>query len=222
MPLVLVDWQLPIAAYHCKAACVMNKAGIFTALMGTLALAACSPPAGDANNSAAASAETDLHGAAIGGPFTLTDQDGKQRSWADFKGRYRLVYFGYTFCPDVCPLTLGDISSALAQMDDGGESVQTVFVTLDPERDTAERLSQYLNFINKSFVGLTGTPEEVAEQASHFGVFYERREGSSPETYFVDHTSQVLVIDKDGYLRMIFPNGVNGEQMAADLSTLRN
>jgi protein SCO1/2 len=154
--------------------------------------------------------------------FTLTGPGGQPVSLSDYRGKTVLLYFGYTFCPDVCPLTLGDISSALAQMDDGGESVQTVFVTLDPERDTAERLSQYLNFINKSFVGLTGTPEEVAEQASHFGVFYERREGSSPETYFVDHTSQVLVIDKDGYLRMIFPNGVNGEQMAADLSTLRN
>ncbi|MCH4150948.1 MAG: SCO family protein [Sphingobium sp.] len=187
----------------------MNKAGIFTALMGTLALAACSPPAGDANNSAAASAETDLHGAAIGGPFTLTDQDGKQRSWADFKGRYRLVYFGYSFCPDVCPLDLQRIAQGLRlfekQAPERGSRIQPIFITVDPERDTPQVLKTYVAAFHPRMVGLTGTPEQIATVAKQFVTVYSKVENKGSSGYLVSHTRTPTLFDPSGAPIVMMP-----------------
>lgn len=188
---------------------MMNKDGIVAALAGALALVACSPQAENANNSAAASAETDLHGAAIGGPFTLTDQDGRPRSWADFKGRYRLVYFGYTYCPDVCPLDLQRIAKGvkLFERQDPARAakLQPIFISVDPERDTPPVLKTYVAAFHPRMIGLTGTPEQIAKVAKQFVTVYSKVEAKGGSGYLVSHTRTPMLFGPEGAPIVMLP-----------------
>lgn len=152
--------------------------------------------------------------------FTLASSLGKPVALSDFRGEHVLLYFGYTNCPDVCPLTLAEIKDARKRLGDKAEAVQPLFITLDPDRDTPEHLAAYLKFFDPAIIGLTGTLEEIQSLATRFGIFFEQRDSGSAGGYLVDHTSVVIVIDPDGRLRAIFPNGVTGEQMASDLQSL--
>lgn len=152
--------------------------------------------------------------------FTLDSSLGAPAALSDFRGKYVLLYFGYTNCPDVCPLTLAEMRGALDRLGGKADKVQPIFVTLDPARDTPEHMAAYLKFFHPTLVGLTGTLEQIQELATRFGIFFEQRESGSASGYLVDHTSVVLVIDGEGRLRGIFPNGVTGEQMASDLDSL--
>ncbi len=152
--------------------------------------------------------------------FTLDSSLGEPMALSDFRGKYTLLYFGYTNCPDVCPLTLAEMRDALQRLGDKADKVQPLFVTLDPERDTPERMAAYLKYFYPTLVGLAGSLEQIQELATRFGIFFEKRASESAGGYFVDHTSVVLVIDPEGRLRGIFPNGVTGEQMASDLQSL--
>jgi cytochrome oxidase Cu insertion factor (SCO1/SenC/PrrC family) len=141
----------------------------------------------------------------IGGPFTLTDQNGKPRSDVDFRGKLMIVYFGYTFCPDVCPADLMSISQALETLGPVAEGVQPVFITIDPERDT-KVLAEYLAAFHPSFVGLTGSLEDIRKVANSYKAFYVKVPGERSGEYSIDHTGVVYPIGRSGeYLGFMPP-----------------
>ncbi len=152
--------------------------------------------------------------------FTLTGPDGKPVNLADYRGQAVLLYFGYTFCPDVCPATLAEVAKARRQLGKDAEKLQVVMITVDPLRDTPEKLGEYVTHFDPSFIGLTGNENEIATVATIFGIYYEKQEGSEATGYLVDHTASVIVIDQEGYLRLIYPFGTAGEDIAKDLSHL--
>lgn len=164
----------------------------------------------------------ELHGTVLQAPdlpsdFTLINQRGETVHLRDLQGKWTLLYFGYTFCPDVCPTTLADLKAMKAALGDKADKAQVVFVSLDPARDTPERLDAYMNAFDPSFIGLTGTPEAIDAAATEFGVFYEKHAAEGASGYLIDHTATVNVVDPKGYLRMVIPYGVAGADIAADL-----
>ena len=148
--------------------------------------------------------------------FTLDSTLRRPVSLSEFQGRPVLLYFGYTTCPDVCPTTLGDLRQAVQALGSDADKVQVLFVSVDPERDTVDRLQTYLGAFDPSFVGLTGPLAEIEAIASRFGVFFQKSSVESAAGYLVDHTSAVLLIDADGALRLMFPYGTSGDQIASD------
>lgn len=152
--------------------------------------------------------------------FTLTGPGEEPVSLIDFRGKVVMLYFGYTFCPDVCPATLVELSDAVEILGSKSQDVQVVMITLDPERDTAEVLQKYVTHFDDSFIGLTGAPEELIAVTAPMGIFYEKHEGSAVSGYLIDHTATVAVLDKEGKLRLVYPFGITGEEMAADLKYL--
>lgn len=168
----------------------------------------------------------EMHGVLLQSPrqadnFTLTSSTGAPLQLADLRGKFVLLYFGYTYCPDVCPTTLNDLAIMAKTLGDAKmEDVQVVLVSVDPERDTPEHLSRYLPAFHPSFLGMTGTPEQIQPIASQFGIYYQRRDTDGQGNYLVDHTSAVTVIDPDGYVRLVFPYGVSGQDMASDIEVL--
>jgi protein SCO1 len=131
-----------------------------------------------------------------------------------------VLYYGYTFCPDVCPTTLAEVTKAVQALGKKAEDVQVLMITVDPERDTPERLAEYMAFFNPSFVGLSGTPDQIAEAATPFGIYYQKHEGTSASGYLVDHTATVNVLDREGRMRLVWPFGTEGDAMAADLKQM--
>jgi cytochrome oxidase Cu insertion factor (SCO1/SenC/PrrC family) len=164
-------------------------------------------PAAEQEQPSAAQMMDDLmygHGP-IGGPFTLTDQNGKPRRDIDFRGKLMIVYFGYTFCPDVCPADLMSITQALEALGPTAESVQPVFITIDPERD-AKVLAEYLAAFHPSFVGLTGSPEQIRKVANSYKVFYVKMPGERSGEYSIDHTGAIYLMGRGGeYLGFMPP-----------------
>lgn len=148
--------------------------------------------------------------------FTLTS-DGGPVSLSDFEGKLVLVYFGYTFCPDICPTTMTDLASAMELLGGDADGVQVVMVSIDPARDDAARMGEYVRFFDDRFVGLTGTEEEIGSVATLYGIFYRAGEGTEATGYLMDHTSTVLVIDREGDLKLVIPFGTEPESIAADL-----
>ncbi|MBK7319081.1 MAG: SCO family protein [Anaerolineales bacterium] len=162
-----------------------------------------------------------FHGTVIQSPetsydFTLTGGNGDV-SLSDFRGKLVLIYFGYTFCPDICPATLGNVNQALKQIGAKAEDIQLIMVSLDPQRDTPEKLEQYVAHFNPTFIGITGTQEQVDTVTSLYGIFYEKKEGSEATSYLIDHTATLMVIDREGYLKLVFPFGVTADEIADDL-----
>lgn len=163
-----------------------------------------------------------FHGTVIQSPdpsfdFTLNGVNGDV-SLSDYRGKLVLIYFGYTFCPDICPATLANVGQALRSMKDSqAEDIQLIMVSLDPERDTPEKLAEYVAHFHPSFIGITGSDEKLAEVTSLYGIFYEKHEGSAATGYLIDHTATLLVIDREGYLKLVFPFGVTVEEIADDL-----
>lgn len=189
---------------------MMNRFVCLAALTGALLLSACNAPGGSGSNATiAAPAETDLRGASIGGPFTLTDQDGKPRSWADFKGQYRIVYFGYSYCPDVCPLDLQRVAQGLKlfekQAPERAAKVQPIFISVDPERDTPETLKTYVAAFHPRLIGLTGTPDEIAAVAKQFVTVYTKEQQKSATDYLVSHTRTPSLFGPDGAPLVMLP-----------------
>lgn len=162
-----------------------------------------------------------FHGTVIQSPetsydFTLKNVNG-DISLSDYRGKLVLVYFGYTFCPDICPATLANVGQALKQIGSRSDEVQTIMISLDPQRDTPEKLAEYVKHFHPSFLGVTGTKEEVDRVASLYGIFYQVNQGSEATDYLIDHTATLLVIDREGYLKLVFPFGVTSEEIADDL-----
>lgn len=140
-----------------------------------------------------------IAGKQFGGEFTLQPEGGKSVSLSDFKGKVVVMYFGFTSCPDVCPTSLAIIGSAMKSLSaDEVAGVQGLFVSLDPERDTEEKLNQYAAYFHKNFKGISGTIEQVQKVARQYGTYFTKVAGSSAENYLIDHTSATFIIGRDG------------------------
>ena len=161
--------------------------------------------------------------AAIGGPFTLVNQDGETVTEADFRGRAMLIYFGFTYCPDICPTSLQVMKAALNQLPASDrEAIQPILISVDPERDTPEALAEYVrsDAFPETLVGLTGSPDQVRAAARAYRVFYSRVEddGVSSE-YTVDHSSVIYLMGPDGEFVDVFPHATTPDEMAARLQS---
>lgn len=153
--------------------------------------------------------------------FTLTDQDGDQVSLSDFEDKVVLIFFGYTNCPDICPMTMSVMNNVVDQLGDQADHVQVVFVTVDPERDTQQKLKSYIPYYNKSFVGLTGTPEEIDKVADDYNVYYSKEEVESSSEYLMGHNSSVLLITPDGEIFLRYPqNRMDPASIAGDIKRI--
>ncbi len=156
--------------------------------------------------------------ALIGGPFTLTDQNGKKVTDQDFRGRSMLVFFGFTHCPDICPAGLQLISAALAKLGPKAANVTPIFISVDPQRDTPETLATYVKNFDDRIVGLTGTPEEVAAVARAYRVFYEKTPNeTNPAEYGMNHTSIIYLMGPDGTYVAHFTPMTSVDQMVEKL-----
>jgi protein SCO1/2 len=156
---------------------------------------------------------------AIGGPFRLTDQNGKTVTDADLKGKWSLIYFGYTHCPDACPTALNDIAVALDELGTKREAVRPVFITVDPERDTPPALKSYVASFDAPILALTGTPEEVAQTAKAYRVYYAKHPEPGGD-YSMDHSSVIYVMDPEGRFTASFTHESSPEQIAERLKKL--
>lgn len=163
---------------------------------------------------------TDITGAGYGSELSLTGHDGKPRTLADFRGKVVVLFFGYTHCPDVCPTTLAELSQVMKALGSDADRVQVLFVTVDPERDTPAILSKYVTAFDPRFLGLYGDAEATRRAAREFKVFYEKRGGSSPGEYSMDHSAGTYVIDPKGRLRLFVGYGKAGADLAQDIRTL--
>lgn len=153
-------------------------------------------------------------------PFELSSGEGPVRL-DDFRGRFVALAFGYTNCPDVCPATMSHLAEAMHLLGEDADDVEVVLVAVDPERDTPARVSRYASSFDDSFVGVTGTPEEIADVAERYGIFYQKTDSSLSDVgYLVDHTAAVTVLDRQGRTRLVWSFGVGGDEMAADLRHL--
>jgi cytochrome oxidase Cu insertion factor (SCO1/SenC/PrrC family) len=148
----------------------------------------------------------------VGGPFTLTDQTGKPRSDSDFRGKLMIVYFGYSYCPDVCPTDLMAITQALDALGPAARDVQPVFVTIDPERDT-KVLADYLSAFHPSFVGLTGSPDEIRTVANAFKAFYVKVPDQRSGDYSIDHGGVIYLMGRDGEYLGFMPPQTNPDRL---------
>ena len=151
---------------------------------------------------------------AVGGGFSLTDASGARRSLEDFRGRLVLLYFGYTFCPDVCPT---DLLALKAVLDQHGKNLSVLFITLDPERDTPAQLAAYLPHFDARIVGLTGSAAEIREVADRYKAYYAKVPVKGSAAYLVDHSGGVYLLDREGRYRGSFPAGAGVELISGAL-----
>jgi protein SCO1/2 len=160
-------------------------------------------------------------GPVVGGPFALVDGNGHTVTDGDFRGKYLLVYFGYTYCPDVCPTTLNAVADALDRLGRKADRLQPLFITVDPRRDTPAVIKQYTASFTPRLLGLTGTATQIAAVAKEYRVYYaEHRTGPGPEDYSVDHSSILYLMGPDGrFIAPIRADGT-GAEIAADISKL--
>jgi protein SCO1 len=158
----------------------------------------------------------------VGGPFRLTDQNGKLRSNSDFRGKYQLIYFGYSFCPDVCPTTLGVISQALDQMGIDGNRIVPIFITIDPDRDTPQVLKQYMSAFGPRFVGLTGDAKSIAAVEKEYRVYAKKQplDKANPKGgYGMDHSSVIYLMGPDGRMVTYYDELISPDALTKDLKS---
>lgn len=190
---------------------------IAAVLLAPLALAAC----GTGEQAATQAERPPLEGAAIGGPFTLVDKDGKTVTWDSFKGKYRIVYFGYTFCPDACPLDMQQLMKGFAAFEKASPAraakVQPIFITIDPQRDTPNVVGQWTAAFSPRLLGLTGTPAQVDAAAKAFAAYYAKGKETSGG-YLMDHSRIAYLMDPDGKPIAMLPVDKGGPAVEADLA----
>jgi protein SCO1 len=215
--------SLILAPYQTIAGRVMNKF-VITCLT-TLALSACNP----------APTQPDLkdapyYGGTIGGPFTLLDQDGKKRTYGEFDGKFRIVYLGYTMCPDICTPDMQHLMAGLSMFEKAHPElvgkVQPIFITVDPARDTPAVLKQFVSAFHPRLIGLTGTEAEIAAVAKSFAVRYSKVDGTTPDSYLMEHDQIPFLMAPDGGVLLPLPadrpnteaNEGTPEMVAAELA----
>ena len=162
----------------------------------------------------------DISGAAYARELALPDASGKLRTLADFKGKVVVVFFGFTQCPDVCPTALAEVAEVKSKLGVDGEKVQSLFVTVDPERDTPEVVGAYVGAFGRDFVALRGTLEQTQAAAKEFKVFFAKVPGKTEGSYTMDHTAGSFVFDPNGRVRLFVRNGGGAEAMAHDVKLL--
>lgn len=186
---------------------------LVSAALASLLLSACQPSAPDV---------PPLAGAKIGGPFNLVSETGAGVSQKDFEGQYRLMYFGYTFCPDVCPVDVQRLMQGFAKFEvshpKAAAKLQPLFISVDPQRDTPAVLTQFTNAFHPRLIGLTGTPTQIAATAKTFAVVYEKREGTSPTAYLMDHSRTAILYGPQGEPIAIISNDASPDIIAAELA----
>jgi protein SCO1/2 len=153
----------------------------------------------------------------IGGPFRLTDQDDMVRTEKDFAGKYMLVFFGYTYCPDVCPTTLAVMADALEKIGPLADKVKPIFITVDPKRDTPEKIKSYISSFGPRFVGLTGATSDIAAVAKEYRVYYREHPPENGGEYTVDHSGVVYLMDPNGRFVANYSLDTSPDVLAADL-----
>jgi protein SCO1/2 len=180
-------------------------------------LCACAP---GASNAARSQAQTGH--AAPGGPFTLVDQDGRPVDQSVLKGKWSVVFFGYTFCPDFCPMTLTTLGKTMQQLGPQAAKTQVVFITVDPDRDTPKALKTYLSsqVFPKNIIGLTGTPAQIARAAKDYVVFYQK-DGTGPN-YTMDHSTALYLMDPKGQFHGVIADGLTPQEQAQQISDAIN
>ena len=151
----------------------------------------------------------------VGGPFTLTDQGGHRRGLADYRGKLVLLYFGYTYCPDVCPTDLMEIGNVIRALGRDGDEVQPIFITLDPTRDSKDTLRAYVAAFHPRFVALTGSERDVRPVATSYKVFFEKVRPPGASTYLIDHSAYTFLLDREGRFVTLFPPGTPHDRMAS-------
>jgi len=149
----------------------------------------------------------------IGGDFQLIDQDGRPFSLSQVRGKVVVLSFGYTFCPDICPTTLAVISAALRQLGDQADRVQGIFISLDPDRDTPEKLRDYVRYFDARLIGLTGTAKELKEVADRYRVRYAFVGKGEREHYSLDHSASIYILDAEGRVARLVPYGLPPEEI---------
>ena len=166
--------------------------------------------------------EPPLEGAAIGGDFTLTDQRGETRRWSDFRGRYAMVYLGYTYCPDICPTDMQRAAQGLREFareePELAAKVQHIFISVDPERDTPKVIGEFASAFGKDIVALTGTPEQVAAAAKAFKVFHSKGKDEGGGAYLVDHSNVTYLFDPAGKPLATLPTDLGADAVAQELA----
>ena len=181
-------------------------------LFPALALASCGQPA----------PAPPLEGATIGGEFTLTGEDGSTVRWSDFTGRYRIVYFGFTYCPDVCPTdvqrAMAGLRAFAAEEPDLAEQIQPLFVSVDPERDTPDKLAEFTDNFHPRLIGLTGTPEQIEEAKTAFAIYSGRGEDQPGGGYLVDHSNITYLFGPSGEPLATLPTDQGPEAVAQELA----
>jgi protein SCO1/2 len=155
-------------------------------------------------------------GVAIGGPFSLIDETGAPVTEKTYRGRHMLIFFGFTYCPDVCPTELAKIAATLDLLGQDAQRLVPLFVSIDPERDTPEALAQYTELFHPAIVGLTGSEQQIAAVARAFRVYYNKvKTGPEPDAYTMDHSAFIYLMGPDGGFRQFFSPQATPEQMAA-------
>ncbi len=149
----------------------------------------------------------------VGGPFELIDQTGRKRTDADFRGKLMIVYFGYTYCPDICPAELMQISLAIDKLGAAGEDVQPLFISVDPERDTTRVLANYVSAFHPRLLGLTGTPEQIRAVADSYKAYYAKYVPPDGGVYLIDHTGFIYLMGRSGQYLGFFPPGTSADRM---------
>ncbi|MDE2560871.1 MAG: SCO family protein [Sphingomonadales bacterium] len=191
------------------------RAALSAAVAATLVLLvpACSSGTSDA--------DAPLAGAKIGGPFTLVGKDGRTVRYSDFDGKYRILYFGYTFCPDICPTDLQNMMQGYRIFakahPDLASDVVPIFITVDPARDTPKVMGEYAANFGPQLVGLTGTSGEIAAAAKEWAVYYRKQPGTSPGSYLMDHSVATYLMGRDGKPLALLPADRNGKEVAAEM-----
>jgi protein SCO1/2 len=193
-----------------------SRRRLAAACLAAVALAACQRSGSDAP----AFHATDITGAEFARKLELPDADGKTRTLADWKGKVLVVFFGYTQCPDVCPTTMAELAQIRKSLGKDGDRVETVFVTIDPERDTPEILRAYVANFGPGFTALRGSPEQTAAAAKEFKVFYAKVPGRTEGNYTMDHSAASFVFDSAGRVRLFVPYGGDPKNFAADIRLL--
>lgn len=191
----------------------MNMSRIFPLLV--LALAGCGPHA------ATPPARAPLTGARIGGPFALTDQNGRSVTDRDFSGRYRIMYFGYTFCPDVCPVDMQHLGAAMRLLETSDPKLASrivpIFVSVDPARDTPAVLKRFVTAFSPRLIGLTGRPDAIARVAKEFGVYFAKGAASPDGGYMVNHSRVTYLMDPAGKPLALLPTEQDPKAIVAEI-----
>lgn len=162
----------------------------------------------------------DISGTTLGRDLAMVDTSGQARTLADYQGKVLLIFFGYTQCPDVCPTSMAQAAQALELLGEQAKDVQVIMISVDPARDTPEILNAYVQVFDPSFVGLTGSPEQLDKTARSFKTFYAKEPGPTPEHYAMNHSAAFYLMDRQGEARALLGPSLTPEDMAHDIRLL--